>query len=270
MVISPNVSRMSSWNTRSGCLSQPCSKRTLRTRRCASNEMSTSRPRRGDSGKNDRLPRPWSAEADVEPDHRGRAEAHLDTDRVVEEGQALGPTLDVQIHREGRWAEGDAQVLRRPYPRDDVSVFRRQPGNRESIGLDRIRIYTGITACLVFNKPFLYLPIKIWHRSGKPPLIQRGGGLSCGEGSGEVRQSSTSQIWGWTTKARSEEKSAPRRTHMVLLLVGGFKHFLFSIIEGSLEVKLPTICHRWKAEMGRGREKRRAEERRSEKRKSQK
>ena len=94
-----------------------------------------SRPRRGDSGKNDRLPRPWSAEADVEPDHRGRGEAHLDTDRVVEEGQALGPTLDVQIHREGRWAEGDAQVLRRPYPRDKVSVCRRQPGNRESVGL---------------------------------------------------------------------------------------------------------------------------------------
>ena len=29
------------------------------------------------------------------------------------------------------------------------------------------------------------------------------------------------------------------------ILVGGFKHFLFSIIEGSLEVKLPTI---WRAE----------------------
>ena len=42
------------------------------------------------------------------------------------------------------------------------------------------------------------------------------------------------------------------------------------MIEGSLEVRLPTIWNRWKAEMGRVREKRRVEERRSEKRKSEK
>ena len=42
------------------------------------------------------------------------------------------------------------------------------------------------------------------------------------------------------------------------------------IIEGSFEVKLPTIWTDEKAEMGRARAKRRVEERRSEKRKSQK
>ena len=42
------------------------------------------------------------------------------------------------------------------------------------------------------------------------------------------------------------------------------------MIEGSLEVKLPTTLTDEKAEVGRGREKRREEERRSEKRKRQK
>ena len=44
----------------------------------------------------------------------------------------------------------------------------------------------------------------------------------------------------------------------------------YSIVEGSLEVKLPTIWTDGTAEVGRESEKRRAEERRSEKRKSQK